>query len=304
MDEGDQIEPGPGPELPAASTSASRALVEAERVRRHGGYFVATVGWSGFVARLAGRLAFFLISGIVSVAGLAGWALFDESVRIALRSALEPFQSPIQTMSEVQLHPLLQGEARKDLQARWKQLLSEVQLGESAYPPRFVGIVRGLTLDDIRRIDQIAPHVIGGSLLQNRGAESDHDVPGLRAMDFARLKTIGILEQGQFGQRILREPQSDRPATHLLRGITLALRISASDPTSNLDIPVTVLTEEGRLIIELLDRATSLNALCRSATRLEADGLIVRIGAKFEPDATAWADPQSVRDVTFMCVRG
>ena len=303
MDDPKQITPRPNSEQPPESTSAPRPLVEVERVRRYGGYFVATVGWSGFLSRLAARLAFFVLSGIVSIGALAGWALFDESVRIALRSALEPSAPPARTMPEAELHPLLQGEGRNDLKLRWKKALSEVQLDQSAYPPRFVGIVRGLTLDDIRRIDQIAPHVVGGLLLQNPDADSDHDVPGLRPMDIARLKTIGILEQGQFGQRIRREPQEDQPATHLLRGTTLALRISSSDPTSNLDLPVTVLTEEGKLMIQLLDRATSLNALCRNATQLEADGLNVRIGAKLEPDATAWTDPQSIRDITSLCVR-
>ena len=280
------------------------ALVEVERVRRSGGYFVGSVGWSGLVSWLIRSFGFFLVSGVLTIGGVVCWVVLDESVRIGLRAALGELgqETPAEAQAD-RLFPILQVESRDELTVRWKQLLSEVQLEQATYPPRFVAIVRELTLADIRRIDQIAPYMVEGAILRNSDNENGHDVPALRWADFARLKTIGVLAQGQLGQRIKSESQGGQPRPLMLRGKTLALIVIAADSSKRLEVPVTSLTEEGKLIVELLDRATSLSGLCKSAARLAKTGLSVRIRAKFEPGEGAWASPQSAGEVTSLCSR-
>ena len=280
----------------------SRAFVDVERVQRNGGYFVASVGWSGLVSWLLTRLVFFLVSGAVTIGGVVCWALIDESARIGLRTTLGALGPDAPTEARAKGFPLLGAESRNELSMRWKQLLSEVQLDQSTYPPRFVSIVRDLTLADIHRIDQLAPYVVRGAILRNSDEASGHDVPALQWNDFARLKTIGVLQQGQLGQRIMIEPQTGQPATIMMDGTTLALIVMASDSSKALQIPVTALTEEGKLVVELLDRATSFSGLCEGAARLREADLSVRIWTKFEPEG-AWTNPQSVRDATSLCLQ-
>ena len=304
MDDGKQIESLDEPNVSPASARTRTALVEVNRVRRGGGYFVGSVGWSGLVAWLISRLVFFLVSAGVSIAAVVGWVVLDESVRIGLRTALGELgpETPAEAQAD-RLFPILRGESRDELTVRWKQLLSEVQLEQSTYPPRFVAMVRELTLADIRHIDGIAPYMVEGAILRNSDNRSGHDVPALEWADFARLKTIGVLAQGQLGQRIESESQGGRPAPLMLRGTTLGLIVTASESSKRLEVPVTSLTEEGRLIVELLDRATSLGGLCKSAARLTDTGLGVRIRAKFEPGEGAWTNPQYAGDVTSLCSR-
>ena len=250
------------------------------------------------------RLVLVLATSALTIVVAVIWVVLDESVRIGLRSLLG--ESAQETRREAQtdrLFPILQGESRNELTARWKQLLSEVQLEQSTYPPRFVALMRELTLADTRRINQIAPYVVRGAILRNSEVDSGHDVPDLTWEDFARLQTIGVLQQGQLGQNVSSDSQGGRPPALMLRGTTLALIVSAADASEKLEVPVTALTEEGKLIVELLDRATSLSGLCVSATRLNETGLGVRIQAKFEPGHGGWENPQSVGDITSLCLR-
>ena len=175
--------------------------------------------------------------GGLTVAGV----LVDESILGAFRSICQIVVP--ETPSAVEGYgkfPLLEAERRGDLQTHWKQLLTEVQLEQSTYPPRVVGILRDLTPEDVRRIDRIAPYVVGGVILRNTADDSGHDIPVLRFMDFGRLKTIGVLEQGQLGQKLTAKPTNGQPATQLLTGTTLALRVTALDADTDLEIPVSI----------------------------------------------------------------
>ena len=277
-------------------------IVETGRVRRRGGYLVWSVGWSGFAHRVISVLYGFLIAGLAWAGLILVGALVDESFLAGFaavcRIVAPETPSPV---VEDRRFPLLEGESRKDLQTRWKQLLAEVQLEQSTYPPRFVRILRDLTPADLARIDRIAPYVVGDALLRNSADDSGHDIPALRFMDFARLKTIGVLEQGQLGQKVTAKPRNGQPATHLLQGSTLALIVTASDPDADLEISISALSEEGRLIVDLLDRPNSLSGLCTSAARLQEAEMNVQIGARFEPDEGAWANPKSIPNVTALC---
>ena len=305
MDDGKQIKPLEERGASPAKARTPNALVETERVRRSGGYFVGSVGWSGLVSWLIRSIGFFLVSSALTIGGFVCLVVLDESVRIALRAALGELgpQTPAEAKAE-RLFPILQGESRDELTVRWKQLLSEVQLEKSTYPPRFVTIVRALTLADIRRIDRIAPYMVEGAILRNGDDNSGHDVPSMGWADFARLKTIGVLAQGQLGQRIQSESQSGRPAPLMLRGKTLALLVTAAESSEGLEVPVTSLTEEGKLIVDLLDRPTSLSGLCKDAARLANTGLGVRIRAKFDLGEGADANSQFAGDVTSLCSQG
>ena len=288
---------------PTDRTTAFEHLVDTVQVRRRGGYLVASVGWTGLAYRLLSVLLGFLISGLVWAGLTVAGVLVDESFLAGVRSVCRIVAPEASSaVEEYRRFPLLEDDRRRDLQTHWKQLLAEVQLEQSTYPPRLVRILRDLTLADVGRIDRIAPYVVGGAILRNNDNDTGHDIPLLTFMDFARLKTIGLLEQGQFGQRALAKPQNGQPATRLLRGTTLALRVTASDPSTDLEIPITGLTEEGKLIVQLLDRPTSLSALCASAVRLKEAKLKVQIGASFEPSEDAWSNPSSVRDVTTFCL--
>ena len=301
VDENNNIEPHKEQSMSSTNAPPPRAIIDVDQVQPNGGYFVASVGWSGLVSSLIRKLVSFLVSGAIAIGGLACLVLFDESVRIGLRATLESLEPDAPAEVQAERIPLLEGESRNELGVRWKQLLSAVQLDLSTYPPRFVSIVRELTLADIRRIDQLAPYVVGGVILRNSDEASGHDVRSLQWGDFARLKTIGVLQQGQLGQRITIEPQTGQPATIRLDGTTLALIVMSSDSSKALQIPVTMLTEEGNLVIELLGRATSLSSLCESAARLREADMNVRIWTKFEPEG-AWTNPQSVRDTTSLCL--
>ena len=279
--------------------------VETGRVRRRGGYLVASVGWSGFAHRVLSLLYGFLIAGFAWAGLILAGALVDESFLAgfaAVCGIVAPETPP--AVVDDRNFPLLEDERRDDLPTRWKQLLAQIQLEQSTYPPRFVRILRDLTPADVRRIDRLAPYVLNGALLRNSPDDSGHDIPALRFMDFARLKTIGVLEQGQFGQKVTAKPRNGQPATHLLRGRTLALRVTASESDADLEIPVSTLTEEGRLIVDLLDRRNSLSGLCTSAARLQDAQMQVQIGARFEPGEDAWATTQSIPNVTALCRLG
>ena len=297
-----------GESSPPHRSAVFDPAVETARVRRRGGYLVASVGWSGFAHRLLTLLYGFLISGVAWAGLVFVGALVDESFLAGFSAVCRSARNnrlvapeTSSTAAEDRSFPLLEDESREDLQMRWKQLLAEVQLEQSTYAPRFVRILRDLTPADVGRIDRITPYVVGGAILRNSADDSGHDIPALRFMDFARLKTIGVLEQGQLGQKVTAKPRNGQPATHLLQGRTLALRVTASDPNADLDIPLSVLTEEGKLIVDLLDRATSLSGLCTSAARFRDAKYKVGIGATFEPGGGAWTNPQSIRDVTAFC---
>ena len=304
LDDGKQVEPLKERNVSPANPRTPNALVEVEQVRRSGGYFVGSVGWSGLVSSLISRLVFFLVSVGITIGGFVCWVVLDESVRIGLRATLGELGSETQAEAQAdRLFPILQSESRDELTVRWKQLLSEVQLEQSTYPPRFVAFVRELTLADIRRIDRIAPYMVEGAILRNSDNRSGHDVPALEWADFDRLKTIGVLAQGQLGQRIESDSHGSRPAPLMLRGKTLALLVTAADSSTSLAVPVTSLTEEGKLIVGLLDRATSLSGLCKGAARLVETGLVVRIRVKFEPGEGARANAQYAGDITSWCSR-
>ena len=282
--------------IPPANVPTLHSGVDVERIRSKGGYFVGTVGWAGLVTLLIRRGMFFVLSAAITLGGAACLVLFDESVRIGLRTMLGTAETPRGAQADG-LFPILEGESRNELSVRWKQLLSAIRLEQSTYSGRFVGIVGGLTLDDIRRIDEIAPYVVGGAVLRNSEKASGHDVPDLQWADFARLKTIGVLQQGQLGQSVSNEREG---RAIMLDGTTLALVLMPSDSSNELKIPVTALTEEGTLIVELLNRPTSLRGLCESASRITEEDVEVQIWTKFEPNG-AWMNPQSVRNATTLC---
>ena len=302
MDDNKQIESLTDQKTLPGTPRTPSSLVGLEKARHRGGYVVGTVGWSGLLVWLISRFVFFLVSAGLTVGGIAIAAALDESVRIGLRAVVGVLGQ--ETPAEAQagrLFPILQGESRNELTVRWKQLLSEVQLEQSTYPPRFVAFVRELTFADVRRIDQIAPYFVEGAILRSDDESSGHDVPGLVWEDFARLQTIGVLAQGQFGQRIESASQEGRSAPLMLRGKTLALLVSAGESSERLEVPVTAFTEEGKQIIDLLHRPTSFGGMCRGAARLAKDGLGVRILAKFDFDDDASINAQFPGDVTSLC---
>lgn len=284
------------------SAKPTSGLTEVERIHRKGGCFVGVVGWSGNAFYLIRIILGFLVAGILWAVIAALSIVFDETVRMGVRKLLDATESTARVVPEsVPNFAIRESPDYQKLSTKWKQLFAEVQLNHSDYAPRLIRILNDMTLADIAKIDGLAPYVVENSILRSNEGNSQHAIPGLSFLDFARLKTIGILQQGQLGQQIKVQPRNGQPATVALRGTTLALRVEASDATAELSIPLTRLTEEGILIVRLLDRATSLAGVCTSATRFDAKKYTTQIWARFASRKKPWSDQAEVREVTSLC---
>ena len=78
------------------------------------------------------------------------------------------------------------------------------------------------------------------------------------------------------------------------------------EPTIEDKIHVTSLTEEGEEIIRLLNKPTSLQGVCKIASRLkERKKIAAVIYARFEPESEdeAWSNADAVGDVSSLCSR-
>ena len=287
--------------VPVERTTNTRGLVEVQRIHQKGGYFVGGVGWSGYAFYMTSKILSFLVSGILWALIAILWIMFDETVRMEVRNFLDVAGEERRVEREDFKFAVQESSDYQHISTKWKQLLAEVQLNNTAYNPRFIRILNDLTLGDIEKIDRFAPHVIEGAILRNGENNSNHDIIGLSFLDFARLKTIGILQQGQLGQQIKVSPQNGQSASQVLRGTTLALEVIGSERSVELSIPVTLLTEEGTLIIRLLDRATSLAGVCTGASRFDPAKYTTRIWARFGSSKKPWSDQAEVREVTSLC---
>ena len=123
--------------------------------------------------------------------------------------------------------------------------------------------------------------------------------------DFDRLKTIGVLAQGQLGQRVESNSQGEPTGTADVARKHAGFARDGSGIVDKLwKCRSQSLTEEGKLIVDLLDRPTSLGGMCKSAARL----------AQFRAWASAFARNSSLArapransrfsgDVTSLCPR-
>ena len=242
----------------------------------------------------------FLISGPVwALIIFVAYTLADENLRIQARTWWAGSTTTAPNEAEIKL-PILESESYEQLPQRWKKALAEVQISQSSYPARFVTIVSELTAEDIKNIDHIAVHAIGGMIIRNNKQDNDHDIARLNSMDFSRLKAMGILTQGQFGQQLGASPRNGEAESRVLRGTTLAMKITAPDPETELNIPVTALTQEGRLLIDILNRRNSLQGLCASAAQLKEAGWEAAIAAHLEPQDHPWSGFGAIT-VTDLC---
>ena len=288
--------------VPVDSTKHTSGLTEVQHIRRKGGGFIGVVGWSGCAFYLTRILLGFLVAGVLWAVIATLSIVFDETVRMGVRKLLDATESTARVVPEsVPNFAIRESPDYQKLSTKWKQLLAEVQLNRSDYRPRFFRILNDLTLADIERIDRLAPYVVSDSVLRNSETNSQHDIPGLRFLDFARLRTMGILQQGQLGQQIKIQPRNGETATVFLRGSTLALRVKASDANAELSIPLSRLTEEGILMVQLLDTATSLAGVCTSAARFNATKYSTQIWARFESMKKPWSDGAKMREVSALC---
>ena len=241
----------------------------AERVRRRGGYFVGVAGWSGVAFWLAGKISSFVTSGIGWGAILAiAWIAVDESVRSSVRGFLGEGQSIVVSEDGSKKFPLLRTDDYHNLPISWRQLLAEVETNQSNYPTRFVSLIKELTLNDISRLDNIAPYVVGSSIIQADDFEMGYNIPNVNDEDFERLKTLGITVDGHLGMYKEIKPKDGRPGQSVFRGVTLGLLVQSPNPTKEFKVHVISLTEEGEQIINLLKKPTSLKGLCTIALRL------------------------------------
>lgn len=293
--------------LPANGRLVPPGLGEEWKIHRRDGYFVGVAGWSGLTFWLIGKLTAFVTSGVVwGVLLTIGWIAADETVRTTVRSILGEDQKIPMTDDEGRKFPLLATDAYQQLSTMWKQVLAEVQINQSNYPSRLVTIVRELTLNDIAILDHIAPYVVGNSIIQADDFEMGYDIPSVKDVDFERLKTIGITTEGQFGMYKDITPKDGQPAQHWFGGTTLALAVRASDPTMEFKIHVISLTEEGEQIIRLLNKPTSLKAICKIASRLkERKEIGTFIFARFEsePEGKSWSNREGRANVSELCSR-
>lgn len=299
-DENQQLPVSTGPSPPGSG--------EVWKIQQRGGHFVGVAGWSGLLFWLIAKFLSFLTSGLVwAVIVAIVWIAVDETVRIRVRSLLgDDSKTPVAD-NESRKFPFVGSEAYQQLPTMWKQLLAEVQVNQANYPPRFVSIMRELTQSDITVLDHIAPYVVGNFIVKADDFEMGYDIPSVTDMDFDRLNTIGITtEGGQFGLNQVITPKDGRPAESLFGGTTLALLVRAPEPAMDFNVHVISLTEEGAQIIRLLDKPTSLQALCKVGSRLrQRKKLETLILANFESDREggAWANSEEMTNVSGLCSR-
>ena len=94
-------------------------------------------------------------------------------------------------------------------------------------------------------------------------------------------------------------PEGQRSARE--RAARVTSRVTASDASTEISIPLTFLTEEGNLIVGLLDRATSLAGMCTGASRFDPEKFATQIWARFEPSKKPWFDPAEMHEITSLC---
>ena len=102
------------------------------------------------------------------------------------------------------------------------------------------------------------------------------------------------------------KPSDGKPGQQTFRGTTLALFIKALDSTIEDKIHVTSLTEEGEEIIRLLDKPTSLQGVCKIASRLkERKKIAAVVYARFEPESEdkVWSNADATANVSSLCSR-
>ena len=161
-------------------------------------------------------------------------------------------------------------------------------------------------MKDIGTLDHIAPYVLGNSIIHAADFEMGYDIPSVSDVDFERMKTIGIITEGQLGMYKDFKPRNGKPAHHTFRGTTLALLVKALEPTTEDKIHVTALTEEGEQIMRLLNKPTSLQGVCKIASRLkERKKITAVIYARFEPESEdkAWSNTAATGNVSSLCSR-
>ena len=293
--------------LPTNAHSIAPAVGEVRKIHRRGGYFVGVAGWSGLLFWLIAKLSGFVTSGVVwAILLTLSWIVADETARTMVRSLLGASPTTLVVGDESRKFPLLTTDAYQQLPKIWKQLLAEVQLNQSKYPTRLVSTIRELTLKDIATLGHIAPYVLGNSIIHADDFEMGYDIPSVSDVDFERLKTIGITTAGQFGMYKELKPRDGKPARHSFRGTTLALLVKALEPTTEDKIHFTSLTEEGEQIMRLINKPTSLQGVCKIASRLkETKEITAVIYARFEPEAEdkAWSNADATGNVSSLCSR-
>ena len=176
--------------------------MDIEHIRRKGGYFEGGIGLSGCAFYLAKKLLGFLMAGILWAAIFVLPIVFDETIRMEIRKLLDAAKPAARVAPEnVPKLAIRENPGYQKLSTKWKQVFAEVQLNHSEYAPRFIRFLNDLTLADVEKIDQLVPYVLGDSVLRDNKENSRHHIPGLSFLGISRLQTIGILQQGQSGQK-------------------------------------------------------------------------------------------------------
>ena len=293
--------------LPANPRSIVSTEGEVGKIHRRGGYFVGVAGWSGLFYWLAAKLSGFITSGVVwGIMLTLSWIAADETVRTTVRSFLGDSPTTSDLSDESRKFPLLATDAYHELPTIWKQLLAEVQLNQSKYPARLVSTIRELSLKDIHTVDHIAPYVLGNSLIHAHDFEMGYEISSVNDADLERMKTIGITTEGQLGMYREIKPGDGKPRHQTFRGTTLALLVKALDSTIEDKIHVTSLTDEGKEIIRLLNKPTSLQGVCEIASRLrERKRIAAVVYARFEPESEdkVWSNADATGNVSSLCTR-
>ena len=262
-------------------------------------------GWSGMAYSALRRVIGFINAGVIWGAIITlGWIFVGETTRVWVRRMMGEKPTTIVSNGEKQF-PLLETEAYHDLSIAWKQVLAEVQVNQSKYPPRFVSILRELTLSDISTLDHIAPYVMDNAIIHAAGLDVGYDIPSVTDLDFERLKSIGILTSPRFGAMTRNAvPNDGRPAQTVFKGTTLALIVRATNATKTFDIHLTPLTEEGARMVNLLRKPTDLKGLCMIAAQIKENKeiqTVIHTTFALESSGSGWSDPNAIVNVTGIC---
>ena len=150
-----------------------------------------------------------------------------------------------EAMSDPDMYNYLSIDAEEysDLEVHWRQVIAELSVRpETAETAEIRELLKTLTPDQIALADKIAPYVIDGFLIRDRGSPSYHPIPGLSLVDFAALEDLGILQ----GVRdAYKRPNQPLGVPMTMTGTTAALTIQRFGEESDVSLSVTRLTDMG-----------------------------------------------------------
>ena len=121
------------------------------------------------------------------------------------------------------------------LPVHWRQALAEIAVRDEAEAAAVQELIKTLKPEDIMLVNRLAPYETNGFIIRDSEYSSQHPIPTLSLVDFARLEDLGILQTVQQGFDITYDLGSSPSHQSYIVGTTVALVMLGSQQgeTSN-----------------------------------------------------------------------